>query len=304
MLHLPSRRAYVAEVRQLVGRSRSSDLRIPNRRVSAEHAILSWSGYEWLLRDLGSTNGTYVDGRRLLVGERIRLRRNALVAFGDVEDAWRLVSDSPPMPKIVDVSTGESIRQSGPILGIPSPEEPTVTLYWSKGGWVREEDGLKESLVEDTEISVGGRTFQVVFPEDLAGTIADVALEDSDADPLDGFRFVFYRDVQGGIGMDAQGRAGPLQLRPRAHHSSLLLLARERLQGGVDKGDDDEAGWIGFDSAAQRLGIDPKTLNVHVHRARQELARHGVVGATAVVERRPLTREVRFGGRDITLVDL
>ena len=73
LLHLPSRRTYVARVRQLVGRSRNSDLRIPNRRVSAEHAILAWSGYEWLLRDLGSTNGTYVNNERVEAQRYIEL---------------------------------------------------------------------------------------------------------------------------------------------------------------------------------------------------------------------------------------
>ena len=177
MLHLPSRRTYMAGVRQVVGRSRKSDLHIPNRRVSAEHAILAWSGYEWVLRDLGSTNGTYVDGRRLPVGDRTRLRRNALIAFGDVEDAWRLVSDSPPLPKILDMATGEFIEQSGPILGIPSAEQPTVTIYWSKSGWVRDDGETQDALVDDTVVVTDGQSFKVLFPEDLAGTIADTDLD-------------------------------------------------------------------------------------------------------------------------------
>jgi hypothetical protein len=294
----------MAAVRQVVGRSRKSDLRIPNRRVSAEHAILAWSGFEWVLRDLGSTNGTYVDGRRLAVGDRIRLRRNSLVAFGDVEDAWRLVSDSPPLPRIVDLSTGEAVRQGGPILGIPSAEEPAITIYWSKSGWVYEEDGRVEALVEDTKVEVDGMLYEIQFPEDLAGTIADTDMDFNESEPLEGFRFIFYGDGQGGVGMDAEGRAGRLQLRPRAHHFTMLTLARKRLEGEREGLDVADAGWLPFDLTAHRLGIDPKTLNVHIHRARQELARHGVVGAAAVVERRSVTRELRFGSSAVTLIDL
>ncbi len=304
LLHLPSRRTHTVAVRQVVGRSRKSDLRIPNRRVSAEHAILAWSGSGWVLRDLGSTNGTYVNGKRLSVGERIRIRRNTLVAFGDVEDSWRLVSDSPPLPSIINVATGERVVQDGPMLGIPSAEDPEMTVYWSKAGWIIETAGEVRPLLQDTRIAVGDAEFQIQFPEELAGTLVDTELADDDGEPLDGFRFIFASDGQGSVGMDAEGRTGRLKLRPRAHHATLLLLAKERetaIHAGLDTG---QAGWVDFDETAARLAIDPKTLNVHIHRARQELARHGVCGASSIVERRATTRELRFGGVAITIVDV
>src|SRR6185369_7529735 len=49
----------------LVGRSRLADLRMNEPTVSGEHAVLRWTGREWELHDLGSRNGTIVDGRRL-----------------------------------------------------------------------------------------------------------------------------------------------------------------------------------------------------------------------------------------------
>ena len=151
---------------------------------------------------------------------------------------------------------------------------------------------------------VGETAYQIQFPEELAGTIADTDLDFSDSEPLEGFRFIFYGDGQGGVGMDAEGRAGRLKLRPRAHHASMLVLARERLEAERNGVGSADSGWLPFDLTAHRLGIDPKTLNVHIHRARQELARHGVVGATSVVERRSVTREVRFGSSSVTLIDL
>ena len=48
-----------------IGRGAHSDLRIPDESVSASHASLIQVGPSWHLLDLGSKNGTYVDGKRI-----------------------------------------------------------------------------------------------------------------------------------------------------------------------------------------------------------------------------------------------
>jgi hypothetical protein len=52
----------------LVGRSRWCDVRIPSARVSRRHCCLVLSGDEVLVSDLGSTNGTWINGRRVEKG--------------------------------------------------------------------------------------------------------------------------------------------------------------------------------------------------------------------------------------------
>jgi len=52
----------------LIGRSRSCDVVITDRAVSAEHAVLRYIDGYWTLRDNGSTNGTYVNGGGSLTG--------------------------------------------------------------------------------------------------------------------------------------------------------------------------------------------------------------------------------------------
>ncbi|MGH7271961.1 MAG: protein kinase domain-containing protein [Polyangiaceae bacterium] len=44
-----------------VGRRADNDLVVPEATVSGQHAHLSWQNATWLVEDLGSTNGTYVD---------------------------------------------------------------------------------------------------------------------------------------------------------------------------------------------------------------------------------------------------
>ncbi|MFI2781959.1 ABC transporter ATP-binding protein/permease [Streptomyces sp. ALB3] len=48
-----------------LGRDPQGDLMIDDARVSWRHATISWNGRGWSVEDHGSTNGTYVQGRRI-----------------------------------------------------------------------------------------------------------------------------------------------------------------------------------------------------------------------------------------------
>ncbi len=53
------------EDRFTLGRKEKNDLVLPDPRVSGYHAEIVLEGDRWILRDLGSTNGTFLDGRRI-----------------------------------------------------------------------------------------------------------------------------------------------------------------------------------------------------------------------------------------------
>ncbi len=69
-----------------IGRDPASGLRLTHDSVSRVHAELSRQGGLWILRDLGSTNGTTVNGRRV-IGAAV-VREGDQVAFGRM--AFRL----------------------------------------------------------------------------------------------------------------------------------------------------------------------------------------------------------------------
>jgi FHA domain/Domain of unknown function (DUF1707) len=65
----------------VLGRSRECDCVLAEPSVSRRHAELRRQGARWLLRDLGSRNGTRVNGARLL--DEVEVGPGDRVSFGD-----------------------------------------------------------------------------------------------------------------------------------------------------------------------------------------------------------------------------
>ena len=74
-----------------IGRAEYCDLVIPDDSVSSQHAKLTRREGVWVLTDLGSTNGTLVDGER--VEGDIPLAPGAFVRFGDVQLVFEPTDD-------------------------------------------------------------------------------------------------------------------------------------------------------------------------------------------------------------------
>jgi EAL domain-containing protein (putative c-di-GMP-specific phosphodiesterase class I) len=92
----PVRHVRVDSPRFSIGRKPEASLCIPSPTVSREHAELTVVDRELLLRDLGSTNGTYVNGSRIQAP--CTVRHGDLLQFGQV--VFRAVqqsTDSGPM---------------------------------------------------------------------------------------------------------------------------------------------------------------------------------------------------------------
>jgi diguanylate cyclase (GGDEF)-like protein len=78
----------------VIGRSVRSDIALPHGSVSRKHAVIEWVGSGFILRDLQSTNGTYLNGARMTEarlnpGDKIRIGEFDLLisAGGEDEDA-------------------------------------------------------------------------------------------------------------------------------------------------------------------------------------------------------------------------
>ena len=75
-----------------VGRIDSCSLPIDSHRVSREHAVIEQSGERFVVRDLASTNGTFVNGQRI---ETAELNDGDLLVFGDTEFGFHCSVESP-----------------------------------------------------------------------------------------------------------------------------------------------------------------------------------------------------------------
>ena len=69
-----------------VGRVPGNDIQLDDVTVSRQHAVLVRQGSAWLVRDLGSLNGTYVNSARVEEavvqhGDEVQVGRFRLVAF-------------------------------------------------------------------------------------------------------------------------------------------------------------------------------------------------------------------------------
>lgn len=107
----------------IVGRAPTCDLPVFHPTISRRHAELTSDGTVLLLRDLGSSNGTFVNGSKI---EKGKARIDDLLAFGKV--GFRLESFGAPTP----TSSLPGVQQR-PMMGativrqIPMPD-PTAAI--------------------------------------------------------------------------------------------------------------------------------------------------------------------------------
>ena len=73
-------RSVLEKQRSVLGRSRDADVQIDDPNVSRRHAEIVQEGSTYWLVDLGSTNGTEVDGRRV---QRMRLADGSRFTIGE-----------------------------------------------------------------------------------------------------------------------------------------------------------------------------------------------------------------------------
>jgi hypothetical protein len=79
---LPPGAAFVLQPRTTVGRHPDNTIVIDEPFLSVEHAELAYDRGRWWLRDLGSTNGTFVNDRPVTVVTGIRT--DDIVQFGRI----------------------------------------------------------------------------------------------------------------------------------------------------------------------------------------------------------------------------
>jgi len=113
----------------LVGRS-ADDIPLTDQTVSRQHARLRPENGAWVLEDLGSANGTYVNGVRITKpqslkhGDQIRVGSTLLVYAGE-ESTSKLKPTSLPTG-LVDLDAGSKQLDASIVSSMPSNEDSVI----------------------------------------------------------------------------------------------------------------------------------------------------------------------------------
>lgn len=141
----------------VVGRAEACDLQVPVPKVSRRHTEVRHEDGSWWAVDLGSANGTYLDGRRiererLNDGSQLRLSHDGPVlhvslgaaARGDVTEASRPPVGSATWPGLgpgdeatdqhADAVAGGSEQPDAPYRESAEVEAPRADEPWGPGG--------------------------------------------------------------------------------------------------------------------------------------------------------------------------
>jgi serine/threonine protein kinase len=112
----------------LIGRQASEEGQLgQDAEISREHARIARSGGNFTIEDLGSTNGTFVNGRKinrpeiLSPGDRIQVGATTLVVQVSVPSAAEPATEPPPERAAPDADTRSSVHML-------MPEPPTEAI--------------------------------------------------------------------------------------------------------------------------------------------------------------------------------
>jgi predicted component of type VI protein secretion system len=107
----PGQRILIDKPDLIIGRDEECDLVIPERQVSREHARIVLEGDHYLLADLGSKNGTFVNGQPLSEahvlqdGDEIQIAFCCKLAFVGADATAPVVLDEPLRGLRVDLES-------------------------------------------------------------------------------------------------------------------------------------------------------------------------------------------------------
>ena len=277
----------------MVGRSSRCGLHLDEAYVSSQQAGLRWSGEAWELRDLGSRNGTRVDGQLLPPGVRHSLKKGAVISFGDAEQEWVFEDDAAPRPMVAPLAGGTAAVLEGDLLGVPSADDPQATIYrGNHGQWVLERADAPLTRLENGSVfQAGGQDWRFVCPELTPSTTTA-----HQSAQMQGLRlqFAVSRDEEH-VELVATLGDKRFDLGSRGHNYLLLTLARQRLADAAAGVPDTSCGWVYQDDLADQLNITAAQMNVDIFRIRKQVAALGWTDAANIIERRPRAKQLRIG---------
>ena len=290
------------EAHHLIGRSHRCSLRLDESSVSGEHASLRWTGQTWIIKDLGSRYGTFLNTQPLQPGIPVTLQKEARLAFGREKHTWIVTDEGPPEVMVMPADGGPALVRHGGMIAIPSSDAPAAVIYQGQdGGWILDQDGRIETIEEQVPFVVDGGRWRLCNASPLQSTsMPELGRE---VTPLEGVQLHFrVSRNEEHVEMSVRWRDRQVDLGARSHSYVLLTLARARLRDLEAGRLPENAGWTDQEELLARLRFAPERLNLDIFRARRQFGAAGFIPAAGIVERRAATKELRIGASNISIL--
>lgn len=96
VVDVEGKRHTLTRSRTIIGRGSDADITIADAGTSRKHVEILWDGERAMVRDLGSTNGTQLDGRKI---SEAPLPTDSVITIGRTDIAFHVIAQAtPPRP--------------------------------------------------------------------------------------------------------------------------------------------------------------------------------------------------------------
>lgn len=270
-----------------IGRAPINDLILRDPMVSEHHALVWTSGTEVWVRDLGSSNGTSVNGKR--VNQPVKLAVGDVIEVGQTELRVAEVDTPQAKPAMVleETATGVCVPLTAPTIRVGGSQDcdliladapaHVMTLFHYPDGelWVGTDDG-EDAIEPEAPFEAAGHQFVVrpatwldantVIPNKRP-TERAVTLEASLSGPT------------GPVAVLHDGDSDTRYTVEAANRAILLYLLGKAVLEADDDASEADIGWVADDDLRRdiwgRKSRDNQ-LNVLLHRLRGELREAGI----------------------------
>jgi len=137
-----------------VGRAKDSDILLSEQKVSRKHAQLSKTLEGYLLKDLGSQNGTFVNGTRisqflLRHNDRLKIGSSIITFLDDVSGPATILETPKTIIDELKDQKEEQIIESGP--GSHKDSDQELLLSLRKGEYIKGEASEREAEAREKD---------------------------------------------------------------------------------------------------------------------------------------------------------
>lgn len=266
------------------GRLASVDTQLDKPYISKLHTAIEWNGRCWRIKNLG-LNGTWVNDVQLGQGEVADLNVDDHIYLAEqTAPGFKVVDLAPPADMLwpLDMSPAQMPSKVQPVLLeryhlLPDTQTPELALYFDHQDqeWYAEmmssatQEQRPELIRHGDILQFDDIRWQFVRAQVYGPTEART----KNSHKLVDFEFVFHLSLDEETTqlelLNAQHR---IDLAVRSHHYLMLQLARHRAEDAAQGLDVKSQGWVYADQLATELGLDATHMNIHIFRARKQLA--------------------------------